>query len=59
MATDKRAFTLRMTDGVFDKIETLAREEHRSMTNFIEYVLIRYLDEYENEHGTIQVPERE
>lgn len=59
MATDKRAFTLRMTDGTFDKIEALAKEEHRSMTNFIEYILIRYLDEYESEHGTVQVPEQE
>ena len=42
MATNKRVFTLRLQDDVFDKIEYLAEEEHRSMTNFIEYVLLDF-----------------
>ena len=33
MATNKRVFTLRLTDEVFDKIDILASAEHRSMTN--------------------------
>ena len=39
MATNKRVFTLRLSDEVFDKIGILATDEHRSMTNYIEYVL--------------------
>ena len=53
MATNKRVFTLRLQDEVFDKIEYLAKDQHRSMTNFIEYVLLQYLNEYQDEHGDI------
>ena len=53
MATNKRVFTLRLTDEVFDKIGALATEEHRSMTNYIEYVLLRHLEEMERERGEL------
>ena len=36
MPTNKRVFTLRLSDEVFDKIGALAAREHRSMTNYIE-----------------------
>jgi len=48
MATGKRVFTLRMEDEVFNKIGRLATREHRSMTNYIEYVLMDHLKNYEN-----------
>ena len=54
MATNKRVFTLRLSDEVFDKIGILATIEHRSMTNYIEYVLLKHLDEYEKENGPIE-----
>ncbi len=53
MATNKRVFTLRLSDEVFDKIGILATNEHRSMTNYIEYILMRHLEEVEKEHGVI------
>lgn len=53
MATTKRVFTLRLTDEVFDKIGSLAASEHRSMTNYIEYVLIKHLEQIEQERGVI------
>ena len=53
MATTKRVFTLRLTDDVFDKIGVLAASEHRSMTNYIEYVLIKHLEQVEKERGVI------
>ena len=56
MATNKRVYTLRLQDDVFDKIEYLAEEEHRSMTNFIEYVLLQYLNKYQEENGEILLP---
>lgn len=59
MATNKRVFTLRLSDEVFDKIGILATNEHRSMTNYIEYILMRHLDEFEKEHGTIQTDQTE
>lgn len=59
MATYKRVFTLRIGDEVFDKVNALAQKEHRSMTNFIEHVLLSYLEEYEKDNGAIIVPENE
>lgn len=50
MATNKRVFTLRLQDEMFEKIENLAQIQHRSMTNFIEYVLLRYLQEQEDKN---------
>ena len=58
MATTKRVFTLRLTDEVFDKIGTLASSEHRSMTNYIEFVLLKHIEETEREHGAI-IPEEQ
>ncbi len=54
MATNKRVFTLRLSDEVFDKIGILATSEHRSLTNYIEYILIRHLEEVEKERGRIE-----
>lgn len=55
----KRVFTLRLEDPVFDKIEYVAQTEHRSMTNLIEFALIKYLQEYEETHGAIVMPDGE
>ena len=57
MATLKRVFTLRMEDEIFDNIEQLAKDEHRSLTNMIEYILLKYIDEHKktpttNEHSS-------
>lgn len=59
MATDKRVFTLRLTDEVFDKIGLLATNNHRSMTNYIEYVLMQHLENIEREHGVIKINQAE
>ena len=48
-------FTLRLKDEVFDKIKCIAKSQHRSMTNYIEYVLLEHLRDYEAEHGPIKV----
>ncbi len=59
MAANKRVFTLRLSDEVFDKIGILATKEHRSMTNYIEYVLIQHLEQLEKEQGKIQTGQKE
>lgn len=59
MATDKRVFTLRLTDEVFDKIGLLATNNHRSMTNYIEYVLMQHLENIERELGVIEIDQAE
>lgn len=53
MATNKRVFTLRLDDEVFDKIGVLATAEHRSVTNYIEYVLLKHISEVEKERGEL------
>ena len=53
MATNKRVFTLRLEDEVFDKIGVLATAEHRSMTNYIEFVLLKHIEEMESQRGPI------
>jgi hypothetical protein len=52
-------FTLRLSDEVFDKIGTLATNEHRSITNYIEFVLLKHLEEVEREQGTIYPEEKD
>lgn len=59
MATNKRVFTLRLSNEVFDKIGILATNEHRSMTNYIEYVLMQHLEQMEKEHGIIKIEQSE
>ena len=54
MATNKRVFTLRLSDEVFDKIGVLATREHRSMTNYIEYVLLKHINDIVAEQGEIK-----
>ena len=54
MATNKKVFTLRLSDEVFDKIGVLANREHRSVTNYIEFVLLKHLKEIEDEQGVIK-----
>ncbi len=49
MATTKKVFTLRLSDEVFDKIGEMATAEHRSITNYIEYVLLQHIQRTENE----------
>ena len=59
MATNKRVFTLRLEDEVFDKIGALATKEHRSMTNYIEFVLLKHLEDVEKAEGVIDVKRTE
>lgn len=55
MATNKRVFTLRMDDDIFDKIGKLATAEHRSMTNYIEYILLEHIRMVEEQDGPIDI----
>lgn len=59
MATNKRVFTLRLSDEVFDKIGALATNQHRSMTNYIEFVLLKHLQDVEKAEGVIDVSRTE
>lgn len=57
MPSNKRVFALRLSDEVFDEIGILATREHRSMTNYIEYVLLQHLEQMEQTCGPIEPDE--
>ena len=59
MATNKRVFTLRLPDEVLEKIGMLATQQHRSVTNNIEFVLPQHLEEVEREHGSINIDSKD
>ena len=50
---NRKVFTLRLEDEVFDKIGILATREHRSVTNYIEFVLLKHIAEVEAAEGKI------
>ena len=59
MATNKRVFTLRLPDEVLETIGMLATQQHRSVTNYIEFVLLQHLEEVEREHGSINIDSKD
>ena len=57
MAANKIQTGLRLNETIYEKLRVLSSRETRSLNNLIEYVLQRYVNEYEAEHGTIQIPD--
>lgn len=53
MATNKIPTMLRLPEELHGKIKMLSNIEHRSLNMEIEYALLKYIAEYENEHGSI------
>lgn len=47
MAVDKVQFTLRLDSITYTKIKKIAKEENRSITNMLEYIIIKYIKSYE------------
>lgn len=55
MATDKKPTMLRLPEVTIEKIRYLAYKERRSMNMQIEHAINIYIENYEKEHGPIQV----
>lgn len=53
MATDKRAFTMRMQPENFQKIKYIADVNKRSTAMQIEFLIENCIAEYESQHGCI------
>lgn len=53
MATDKRAFTMRMQQSNFDKIKVIAEANKRSIAMQIEFLIENCIRSYEELHGEI------
>lgn len=55
MPSKKKQTGLRLNDSMYAKIKYLSDKDGRSINNFVESVLRRYLETYEREHGPIPV----
>lgn len=55
MATNKIQTGLRLNESLYEKAKVLSTKEQRSLNNFIEYVVQKHIDDYEKEHGVIQI----
>jgi len=53
MATDKVQTGLRLQESVLEKITAIAKQEHRSLNAQIEYIIQKYIKDYEIENGEI------
>lgn len=48
-------FQLRLTDELDEKIKAIAELEQRSKNKEIEYILTKYIKEYESNNGEIKL----
>lgn len=53
MAVAKIQTGLRLDEKVYGKLKTLSIEEGRSLNNLAEYILKKYLDDYEAKNGPL------
>ncbi len=59
MAVFKVQTGLRLDEPTYDKLKALAEAEARSINNLAEYIIKRYLADYEAAHGPLPVPPAE
>lgn len=55
MPSKKKQTGLRLNDSMYAKIKYLSDNDGRSINNYVENVLRKYLESYEREHGPIPV----
>ena len=53
MPSKKKMTGLRLDDTKYAKIKRLSESDGRTMSNFIERIVDRYLVDYERDHGPI------
>ena len=56
MSTNKRQVLIRVQPSHYEKLKILSNQNHRSVSNQIEWLILRHITEYEAEHGTITPP---
>lgn len=59
MAVIKIQTGLRLDETTYNKLKFLAIIDNRSINNFVEYIIKKYLTEYESEHGVIPLQPEE
>lgn len=53
MSTNKIQTGLRLSEPIYDKARTLAKKEKRSLNNVLEYIVQKYILEYEEVNGSL------
>ena len=53
MAISKIQTGLRIDEETYSKLRTLSTQEGRSLNNLVEYIIRKYLEDYEAKHGTL------
>ena len=56
MATNKIQTGLRLDETTYEKVKVISTMEHRSMNDLIEFIIQRYIEDYECKNGEIQIP---
>lgn len=59
MATNKVQTGLRLNEALYEKVRSIAAREQRSLNNLIEYVMQRYIEDYEQKNGPVQMLDEE
>lgn len=55
MAVIKIQTGLRLDEITYNKLKFLANTDNRSINNFVEHIIKKYLTDYEAEHGIISL----
>lgn len=53
MAVPKIQTGLRIEEQVYGKLKTLSKQEGRSLNNLIEFIIRKYVEDYEATHGVL------
>lgn len=57
MPTDKPRIQALVTKDTYKKFKKLCEREQRSESNFSGYIITKYIADFENEHGVIEIKE--
>ena len=57
MSTNKVQTGLRLPEPTYEKLKVLSKLEQRSFNNLVEYVMQKYIEDYEARNGPIRIPE--
>ncbi len=58
MATAKIQTGLRLNEASYEKLRVISSREARSLNNLVEYIIQRYLEDYETANGPIRNPNK-
>lgn len=53
MAVSKIQTGLRLDESTYGKLKTLSLKEGRSLNNLVEYIVKKYLEDFEAKNGTL------